>query len=515
MLRRVAFADLPRDPQQVRVLHHSCCNVVIAAVAYKPTHPTTNTTNAAHHRAPLFFTVAEMAAPNERSLPLRVVHVRVPAPYNAVNSLTLVRSSDGAEVYVVVQAAELPEQRASAAPPTSVATFVYRRQVAQLPADGRDDADDDEGDKDGYAAAAAAAASLHTSNAAEGGSRVRYQRLPRPVAGGDAALWSAATGFSTAETPIFGAIAQATEALNAGGPAVALLTASCGAPSGESDVVSANTPSLQLWTLTGTRVALAATCSFPALAGFPISEIRTVAGTQNVALLRCHNSVLEVDLAALRGACVHFPHTVRTNAFLTRAWRLSPHAKLTACAVKDAMLYAATEEGCVVVWDLRQPTSFAAAAAVAEKSAASQPRVSPSTKSPITGLYAPYATGFITCDAGGAVRDWRERADMAEEDEDAAAAQGTLHPQHHHRNTSSSGDARAMNEEAVVEHGVLRDVAELAANAATAASAAQFPYCTRAAAGFAGAEGCVAMDGHDNFAAVVGEGGRLSLYFCT
>ncbi|KPA78171.1 hypothetical protein ABB37_06343 [Leptomonas pyrrhocoris] len=477
MLRRVAFADLPRAPRSVRVLHHTSGGVVIAAVAYDPT-PTLTPTSPSPPPppGPLFFSVVEMPAPNERGLPLRVVHVRVPQPSTAVNSLTLLRSADGEDVYLVVQAVEAvptPPQTQFGVSPKSVTTYVYRRQVVKVEAAGADA--DRDGDAEGEwsqaengnvegadlvsspVSAGAAGSGQGNGTAHTAGVRIRYQRLPRTVADADGPLWTAATAFSAAETPIFGASAQAA-APAAGTGSVALVTASAAV------AASSSANQLQLWCLTGTRLALAATYQIPALSGFPISQILTVPGTQDAVLLRCHNSVVEVDVAALRSGCAHYPHIVTTNALLTRAWRLSPHDRLTSCDTKDALLYAGTEAGDVVAWDLRTPTSSAANA---------QPLTSRSIGVPITGLYAPYATGFITCDASGGVRDWVERGDMAEEDM--------------HEGTNDG-----------------------------AAASSQFPYCSRVPVESPnGLEGCVAMEGHDNFAAVVTEGGRLSLYFCS
>ncbi|TPP49290.1 hypothetical protein CGC21_33990 [Leishmania donovani] len=367
MLRRIAYTLLPRDPQEVRLLHHTSGGVVIAAVRYRKT------------SSPLFFTVVEMAAPNEQALPLRVVHVRVPRPAAVVSAVALVRSADGADIYVIVQAAEKTD--AEAAPASVTAS---------------------------------------------------------------AATWTAVAAFNPSENMLTDASSSVGAAVT---PTAAFITAS----GGGTDI------QLQLWQLCGTRVALEATWRVPALAGFAVKEILTLPGTQDVVLLRHHNSILEVNLSALRSACA-YRSTVTGNAFLSRAWRWLAHEQLTACAVKDALLYAGTEGGAVLVWDLRRPTSTAAAAGPC---GGPPPLCSAELKTPITGLYAPYATGFITCDASGGVRDWRERGEM------------------------DMGDNQ--NEEA--EEGALRDMPT-------------------------GDEGCVALDGHDNFAAVVSECGRLCLYFC-
>ncbi|AYU78519.1 hypothetical protein, conserved [Leishmania donovani] len=446
MLRRIAYTLLPRDPQEVRLLHHTSGGVVIAAVRYRKT------------SSPLFFTVVEMAAPNEQALPLRVVHVRVPRPAAVVSAVALVRSADGADIYVIVQAAEKTDAEAA---PASVTSYVYRRQIVAVD-------EDDDGDKSHNYAVEDDVVSSSAASAAAASTRVRYQRLPRAFASASAATWTAVAAFNPSENMLTDASSSVGAAVT---PTAAFITAS----GGGTDI------QLQLWQLCGTRVALEATWRVPALAGFAVKEILTLPGTQDVVLLRHHNSILEVNLSALRSACA-YRSTVTGNAFLSRAWRWLAHEQLTACAVKDALLYAGTEGGAVLVWDLRRPTSTAAAAGPC---GGPPPLCSAELKTPITGLYAPYATGFITCDASGGVRDWRERGEM------------------------DMGDNQ--NEEA--EEGALRDVAGMAASAAAAAT--QFPYRSRAPVEMpTGDEGCVALDGHDNFAAVVSECGRLCLYFC-
>ncbi|KAG5479376.1 hypothetical protein LSCM1_04636 [Leishmania martiniquensis] len=450
MLRCIAYTSLPRDPQEVRLLHHTSGGVVIAAVRY------------AQSPSPLFFTVVEMAAPNEQALPLRVVHVRVPRPATVVSAITLVRSADGAGIYVIVQAAEKTNVDAA---PASVTSYVYRRQVVT------DDEENGDGNEEHDHAAEDDVVSSPATSVAPAATRVRYQRLPRAFANADSVTWTAAAAFYPSESML----ADGSSSVDAGViPTGAFITASGGgACSGGADT------QLQLWQLCSTRVTLEATWRVPALAGFAVQQILTLPGTQDVALLRYHNSVIEVNLAALRHACA-YGSTVTGNAFLSRTWRWSAHEQLTACSVKDALLYAGTEGGAVLVWDLRKPTSTAT---VAGSCGGSPPLCSFALKAPITGLYAPYATGFITCDASGGVRDWRERGE--------------------------AGVGESLNEEA--EEGALRDVAGMAAAAATT----QFPYRLRPPLEMpTGEEGYVSLDGHDNFAAMVGESGRLCLYFC-
>ncbi|KAL7700992.1 hypothetical protein NQL31_007077 [Lotmaria passim] len=532
MLHRVAFTELPRDPHNVRVLHHTSGGVLIAAVAYRHTATAVATVDmsaplsssspnaVAPHRGPLFFTVVEMAAPNERGLPLRVIHVRVPRPSTVVQSLALLRSADGAEVYVVVQAAEVHahhrQANVRAAEPRSVSTYVYRRQVvrgekADTTKESWNLMEEENGRagdiEDVVSSAAGDRDDTSSTDDSSSGVRVRYQRLPRAVAGADGPLWTAATAFSAAETAIFATTDTNPTTAVVGCDGLALLTASA---TPRNDTNSPTTApladnQLQLWSLNGTRLALVATWRIPALAGFPISQILTVPGTQDVAVLRCHNSLVEVNLAAVRRACAHYPHVVTTDAFIGRVWRVSPQERLTCCDAKDAFLYAGTEKGSVVVWDTRQN---------AAQADMSLPQHSSTVKTVITGMYAPYATGFVTCDASGGVRNWRERSELAEEDE--AAERGTAS-----RNAitaaavsnSQKNNTNANDEEEQREHGVLRDVAGLAGAAAVAA-AAPFPYASRTPVEVpSGEESCVAMDGHDNFVGVVGECGRLDLYF--
>ncbi|CAJ1023985.1 hypothetical protein, conserved [Leishmania lindenbergi] len=440
MLRRIAYTLLPRDPQEVRLLHHTGGGVVIAAVSYTKT------------SSPLFFTVVEMAAPNEQALPLRVVHVRVPRPATVVSAITLMRSADGADVYVIVQAAEKTNTDAA---PTSTTSYVYRRQIVA------DDEQDDYAAEDDVVSSPAA-------SAVPAATRVRYQRLPHAFASAGATTWTAVAVFNPSENMLTDASSSVDPVVT---PTAAFITASCDGADNQ----------LQLWQLRGTGVTLEATWRVPALAGFAVQEILTLPGTQDVVLLRHHNSIIEVNLSALRSACA-YGSTVTGNTFLSRAWRWSVREQLTACAVKDALLYAGTEGGAVLVWDLRRPTSTATAAGPC---GGPPPLCSAALKTPITGLYAPYATGFITCDASGGVRDWRGRGE--------------------------AGMYENQNEE--VEEGALRDVAGMAASSAAAST--QFPYRSRAPVEVpTGEEGCVALDGHDNFAAVVSECGRLCFYFC-
>ncbi|KAG5505690.1 hypothetical protein JKF63_05025 [Porcisia hertigi] len=444
MLRNIAYTLLPRDPREVRLHHHTSGGVVIAAVRYTQASP------------PVFFTVVEMASPNEEALPLRVVHVRVPHPATFVSAITLVRSADGADMYIIVQAVESANTDRA---PASTTMHVYRRQIV---AD-----DDDDDDVHDYAAEDDVVSSPPPS-VVPASTRVRYQRLPRAFTSADTPVWTAVAAFCPSENMLANVSSSAGVEVTS---TAAFITASGGGADCQ----------LQLWQLCGTRIELEATWRVPALAGFAVKEILPLPGTQDVALLRHHNSIIEVNLSALRSACA-YGRTVTGNAFLSRVWRWSAREQLTACAVKDALLYAGTEKGAVLVWDLRKPTSTAAAAG---SCGGPPPLCSVALKTPITGLYAPYATGFITCDASGGVRDWRERAE------------------------AGVGE----NQEEEPEEGALRDVAGMAASAAAAAT--QFPYCLRAPVEPpTGEEGCVALDGHGNFAAVVGEFGRLSLYFC-
>ncbi|SYZ65659.1 hypothetical_protein (plasmid) [Leishmania braziliensis MHOM/BR/75/M2904] len=301
MLRRIAYMLLPRDPQEVRLLHHTGGGVVIAAVSYTKT------------SSPLFFTVVEMAAPNEQALPLRVVHVRVPRPATVVSAITLMRSADGADVYVIVQAAEKTNTDAA---PTSTTSYVYRRQIVA------DDEQDDYAAEDDVVSSPAA-------SAVPAATRVRYQRLPRAFASAGATTWTAVAVFNPSENMLTDASSSVDPAVT---PTAAFITASCDGADNQ----------LQLWQLRGTGVTLEATWRVPALAGFAVQEILTLPGTQDVVLLRHHNSIIEVNLSALRSACA-YGSTVTGNTFLSRAWRWSVREQLTACAVKDALLYAGTE----------------------------------------------------------------------------------------------------------------------------------------------------------------------------
>ncbi|CCW71807.1 unnamed protein product [Phytomonas sp. Hart1] len=150
-----------------------------------------------------------------------------------------------------------------------------------------------------------------------------------------------------------------------------------------------------------------------------------------------------------------------------RSWRWSPYNRLTACCARDAFLFAATEEGDVVVWDLRRRGPRASADDAWRGNLTEI--VQNGVKVAITGIYAPHAMAFLTCALDGSVVYWTRQA----EDE---AWEGIL------ANPQSPNGENIDNEAEVVRRGC--------------------------------ASGCVAMAGDGNLAAVVRELGELEVYWC-
>lgn len=465
-LRAIGLTALPREPRGVKLLHHERGNVAIVATFYAPT-----TTS------PPYFTVVELDTPNEAGEPLRTFHLPLPSAAAFVSGLIPLQSVDGKEVYVVVQAvlkAEEAEEENGESRETAI--YVYQRSILSAEED-----EEARGPRNraaaavgsGSAVAASSSSPTIASGSRHGAGGICYHRLPNVLMGSVAERWTATAALAMSENTTAPAESAAS-----------FTTASGGGADGD----GAN--KLQVWQLRHGEVMVDGAVQLPALAGFPVEEIVLLPGPECRVLIRCHHMVVEVHLAPLLQQISGPPLSLTSNEAIQRAWRWSPHDRLTACHAKDALLYAATESGVVLVYDMRlkpsQETADAPAAAAPKRSAASHVA--------LTGLYAPHASGFVTCDAVGTVQWWTD--DLG----------------------NPSGDAAAAAE----EDGALWDVPLIAAQAAVAS--ARFPYHPNPAVGspaaegggteFAGGEGCVALHGNDNFVAVVGEYGHLTIYLC-
>lgn len=479
MLYSVVTEDLPQAPRHVCVLHHTLDSVGIIAVSYAAslyeTLPGPSSSPLSGHpplahvqgtSSPLYFTIAELDLPITAQSPdkrLRVQHV--PVPGVAVTSLALLRSADGSSVYVVVQSVA---RRVAPGESPVTTTHVYRRVVhgaaSSASSSGGSSSDDTDNEEDESKRGARGAGEVSSSPP-----RVRYQRLPRPVED-DGRVWTAATAIN----PVESGLPPRTTAANGAAP-TARHPQHVVAASGSGWWRQTN--ALQVIQVDGTRGRLQHTIELPVLSQFECGAVLPLPGLASHVLVRCHHAVVEVDLHLPAGvADPSAPVVFTSNEAVRRTWRWTPHDRITACCVKDHLLYAGTEEGVVLIWDTRQSSPDGEAPA---------PSRSAPTGVPITGIYAPYATDFVTCSLNGAVLAWRQ----GEQD-------GT--------GNQSMPDAFHFPEAA-----------------AAAAVAGGFPYspsepvsAVPSSAGIVGAEGCVGVAGDSNLLAVIGESGRLQLFWC-
>ncbi|KAH8614505.1 hypothetical protein ERJ75_000681700 [Trypanosoma vivax] len=273
----------------------------------------------------------------------RVTHA--PVPGRGVNGLSLVLSQDGV-VHCVVQSFDLESGY------ENVSTYVLRRTETSDSSDS-DECPCDENEEHGSAGGTAA---------------VKYQCLPKPVED-DGRSWTAALRLCR-----HGSVSSGKR----GRIAVA-----CGGERGQPNA-------LKTLCLTGTRVSVYQTMELPVLSMFPVLELREVDGDSSSLLALCHHAVLEMDLR------------LRQQDSVVRAWKWTPRDPLTALAVKDNAIVAGTEEGVVVLWDLRL-------AAPRDRSAPAVDHSAPHG-APTTGLHMPHSTNLLSCHADGSILVWeRER----------------------------------------------------------------------------------------------------------
>ncbi|EPY26553.1 hypothetical protein STCU_06196 [Strigomonas culicis] len=352
MLQCIASLTLPGFPQQTQVLRHALKGVAVAAVSYAPT-PAPS--------ARPSFTIVEVRLPYDPRASPQLTHV--PLPGGAVTALTLVRSSDGEDLYVLAQCQRAPDADEEGGGAT--ATYLYKRTEGEAPQDVFDDD------------AIETNAQRHAYIPYGDDACVYYKRLPRPVED-DGLRWSCVAPVTTLETSV-------------GGGAAALVVAAGGG--GLTD----RPTSLQLLQVQGTRAAPLCTVELGSLAHFVVEGVLPLPGTSDCVLLRCHHCVVAVDLAAvLRRAKAGDA----AAAPLQQVWQWTPHDRLTAACVLDRYLFATTEDGAVVQWAL-DGALVASSRALAGAG--------------LRGLHAAHLTELFTAAADGLYQwDYQDlRAEMA------------------------------------------------------------------------------------------------------
>ncbi|RNF02855.1 hypothetical protein TraAM80_06139 [Trypanosoma rangeli] len=220
----------------------------------------------------------------------RLSHVSVPG--SSVTAIALMLSSEGV-VHCVVQGREGNGNGVGDGGATAV-SYVYRRT---------ENSDEDSYDEDGGAA-------------------VTYRKLPKAVED-DGRGWTTALHLHRG---------SCSRLVGEGGEGRVVVA--CGGERGEANA-------LKLLRLRGTRMAVQQTIELPALSTFPVLQLREIDGDAASVLALCHHAVLEVDTR------------LKQSDSVVRAWKWTPHDPLIALAVKDNSIVAGTEEGVLVLWDLR------------------------------------------------------------------------------------------------------------------------------------------------------------------
>ncbi|RNF21079.1 uncharacterized protein Tco025E_03532 [Trypanosoma conorhini] len=201
----------------------------------------------------------------------------------------------------------------------------------------------------------------------EEGAAVVYRRLPKAIED-DGRGWTTALHLRRGSSGGF-----------AGEGGEGRVVVACGGERGESNGV-------KLLRLSGTRMSVQQTIELPTLSTFPVLQLREMDGDAASVLVLCHHAILEVDTR------------MKQSDSVVRAWKWTPHDPLLAFAVKDNSVVAGTEEGVLVVWDLRL-------AAVRGKSSGAVDH-SPPCGAPVTGLHMPHSMGLLSCHADGSVLTW-------------------------------------------------------------------------------------------------------------
>lgn len=360
----IAQEELACYPKSVHVLHHPFANVLVVAVTHD-----NDALRFATRRKKSFFTIAELPTPNPSGEPMRVI--RVPSPA-AVTSLTLVRSLNGEDVFVIVQCTK------SSGATRAVQTYLYRRTVEE-------DEENEEASRGGDSSSAGRPYSASPSRRA---ATVVYQRLTR-VLDSTTVPWSAAAclqGWERAQGMDNGE--RTTPTSHAHYIAAASITESSTA--------------LHLVSVTGPKARVHLTVELDALSRFPVRQIVPLPGAYPMRFLCvCHNSLVDVNLerhaspSPVTGQSADETIVTTSNAVLTRAWRCAPEVSLTCCAMRDCHIIAGTSSGSLLLWDFRDERVTAAT------------NIEGST-APVTGIHATDASTFLSCSLDGTLLCWME-----------------------------------------------------------------------------------------------------------
>ncbi|CBH15196.1 hypothetical protein, conserved [Trypanosoma brucei gambiense DAL972] len=256
-------------------------------------------------------------------------------PGVGVNALSLMLSQDGV-VHCVVQCASKGKEE-------SPKTYLLRRT-------------EDAGNSD----------SDTSDNGSEEDTAVKYKILPK-VMEDDSRSWTVATRLYRGN----GGVRDSNNSSR--------VVAACGGERGEPNA-------LKMMYLSGTRLSVQQSVELPVLSTFPLLRLCEIDGDVSSLLALCHHAVLEID------------PRLKQQESVVRAWKWTPRDPLTAFAVKDNSIVAGTEDGVLVLWDLRF-------AAVHEKGSKAVDH-SVSCGAPITGLHMPHSSSVLSCQADGAVLTW-------------------------------------------------------------------------------------------------------------
>lgn len=272
-----------------------------------------------------FFTIAELLTPNSGGEPLKLMKVRTPG--HRVINLAIVTSCSKEDVYITVQCAHRCPGGVE-----QVKTYLYKRV-----------SDDDDCDANGIPS-------------------VVYQRIPRAMKQIDHGSWTASASL------------EGWDKIHREEPTPCIVAATN----------SERSPALHVISIKRNELYVDASVELDALS-FPISDVIAIPGCSRRFLCVSHNSVVEVDAAALSGEETRH-----------RCWQCSPVVSITAGAMRDNLLICGTSNGGVVLYDYRDP-AIPGSSCLTETSNA-----------PITGLFAPDAATVVTCSLGGDLIVWSQ-----------------------------------------------------------------------------------------------------------
>lgn len=359
MLQRAAAGEISPYPQSINVLLHPFAGVVVTAV----THDLVSFKIIGEERIPNFFTIAELSTPNITGAPLRVLKVR--APGTEILSLSLTRSTDGHDLFVIVQTAD--HQHSNKEGDSSVndiKTYLYKR--------------------------------IETPSSESSNVEVAYQRFPEPLALKECGSvpWTCSVSLNGWETISDSSSGNSNE--NSDQERDFLLNmaaASCSANS--------QSTALHFFSISRMKGKKMLTVNVEALSNFKVTKMFRFPGCESRVFCVCHNAVVEVDFNAVQALQTSTDGEVcraSTNAVVKRAWRTAPESPIISCGLKDRFLIAGTASGAVILWDLQDER----VKAIAEL---------PCTTAPVTGLYITDASTFYSCSLDGTLLCWRESLD--------------------------------------------------------------------------------------------------------